>query len=220
MPPTTVKTLTGQRFGKLVVIERAPRPDSKRAYWVCQCDCGRTAVKMGKYLLCGDTSSCGCEQRAMRARGNNHRYADLPKTHRREYTIWRSMKSRCYVTSSSNFKFYGAKGITVCERWRTDFALFLEDMGPCPPEFTLDRIDPAKPYEPANCRWASWLTQHNNTSRNRMVTVGTRTMSLAQYVREAAPDLVYNTIWKRMRAESLAAPEAVRAIRTHRATPQ
>ena len=217
MALSPAKDLTGQRFGLLTVVERAPRQKARRASWMCRCDCGQTAVKMGKYLLNGDTRSCGCEQKAMRASGNgNRKYGDMARTHRREYTIWRAMKSRCYVESSSNFAHYGGRGITVCDRWRDDFAAFIADMGPCPEGFTLDRVDPAKSYDPSNCRWASWLTQHNNTRRNRMVLIGDRRVTLAEYMREAAPDLDYHDVWRRMRDHSESAPEAAKAIRQHR----
>lgn len=163
---TQAKDLTGQRFGKLLVLHREPK-DNPRTFWRCRCDCGQSTVKMGKYLTSGDTRSCGCDQRAMRQRGNP-KYADTiaHRDHRREYTIWRSMKSRCLVKSSSNYRFYGAKGVTVCEAWRDDFAAFYRDMGPCPENYTLDRIDPFGHYEPANCRWLSWDEQHRNLRRH------------------------------------------------------
>src|SRR4029077_3212463 len=111
--------LTGVRFGQLVVLTQA-LTRKNRACWLCVCDCGVHTVKKAKYLLNGDTSSCGCEQRASRARGNPLQ-GNARNLHKREYTIWRSMKSRCYVTSSSNYRFYGARGVTVCDRWRSDF---------------------------------------------------------------------------------------------------
>jgi len=165
--------LVGQRFGRLLVV--APAQGVRRSYWLCQCDCGQRAVKMGKYLLNGDTQSCGCKQDEYRAQGN-HKYDDMPITHRREYISWRSMKSRCYVVSSSNYRFYGARGVTVCDRWRDDFAAFVEDMGRRPEGLTLDRIDPEGHYEPSNCRWATWEVQHKNLRavRRRPVPRATR----------------------------------------------
>jgi hypothetical protein len=164
----SLKVLLGRRFGKLVVLERHQNPASMRAFWLCRCDCGTEAVKMGKYLLNGDTRSCGCDQRTYRARGN-HKHGDIiaKLDHKREYTIWRSMKSRCYTPSSSNYRFYGAKGVSVCDRWLSDFRHFIADMGQCPPDYTLDRINPSGNYEPDNCRWASWELQHKNLRKSK-----------------------------------------------------
>jgi hypothetical protein len=212
MPPTTVKTLTGQRFGKLVVLERAHRPDSKRAYWTCRCDCGRIAVKMGKYLLNGDTSSCGCAQVAMRKRGNM-KYGELPANTSREYGIWRSMKSRCHIESSNSYQHYGARGVSVCERWRDDFRAFMEDMGRCPKGWTLDRKDPNGNYQPDNCRWATWETQATNKRRTIRCEFNGATMTLMQLV--AITGLDYHALHRELRTNGRSGDEAVRVV-THR----
>lgn len=72
------------------------------------------------------------------------------------------MIGRCYLSSNKSYVRYGAKGVTVCDRWRENFAHFVEDMGERPPGYTLDRIDPFGNYSPENCRWASKLTQSQN----------------------------------------------------------
>lgn len=78
------------------------------------------------------------------------------------YARWKSMMQRCYTKSATNYKYYGAAGITVCERWH-DFALFLADMGECPDKsMTLDRIKNDLGYQPGNCRWATKAAQNRN----------------------------------------------------------
>ena len=73
-----------------------------------------------------------------------------------EYLIWRNIRDRCSNPNYKPFAFYGARGITVCERWRKSFAAFIEDMGWRPdPSLTVDRVDNDKGYEPGNCRWAT-----------------------------------------------------------------
>lgn len=71
------------------------------------------------------------------------------------------MRRRCNDPTRWNYKYYGAKGVAVCERWN-DFANFLVDMGVRPNGTTLDRIDPTGNYEKSNCRWADRITQRAN----------------------------------------------------------
>ena len=114
---------------------------------------------------------------------------------RPEYMCWSSMKQRCQNPKATVYKFYGARGITVCERWML-FDDFLADMGPRPAGTTLDRIDSNGNYEPGNCRWANHIEQHNNTRRNRTITIGGRTQTIAQWAREAG--LKRNTLRYRL----------------------
>lgn len=70
------------------------------------------------------------------------------------YQSWQAMKSRCQRAGNASFRWYGAVGITVCERWLS-FENFLEYMGERPLGTTLDRLDYRGNYEPSNCRWAT-----------------------------------------------------------------
>lgn len=80
-----------------------------------------------------------------------------------EYRAWLNMISRCTTKNPSFYKKYGARGITVCKRWRESFTAFLEDMGRKPsPDLSLDRINNDGNYKPGNCRWATDKEQANN----------------------------------------------------------
>jgi len=96
-----------------------------------------------------------------------------------EYKIWASMKTRCLNERDPAFRYYGARGITVCDRWRDSFEAFLEDMGARPSaEHTLEREDNNGNYEPGNCKWATRVTQMRNTRRAILVTIGPETLPL------------------------------------------
>jgi hypothetical protein len=92
----------------------------------------------------------------------------IPITYRSEYNAWRNMKSRCYSVKNDSYKYYGARGIKVCNRWLHSFKNFLEDMRYKPgPEYSLDRINNDGNYEPKNCRWATAKEQSRNTRRQQ-----------------------------------------------------
>jgi len=85
-----------------------------------------------------------------------------------EYISWQSMKSRCLNKADKDYCNYGGIGITVCERWIRSFSDFYKDMGSKPnSKFTIDRISVYGNYEPANCRWASALTQQRNRRNSK-----------------------------------------------------
>lgn len=90
---------------------------------------------------------------------NRQRERDRPA----EWRVWQAMKRRCYNPRAQNYKYYGGRGITVCERWRDSFAAFSEDMGPRPtPKHTIDRKDNDGNYEPENCKWSTPIEQRAN----------------------------------------------------------
>lgn len=105
------------------------------------------------------------------------------------YDVWRAMIRRCCHLQNRQYRHYGGRGITVCERWRNSFSAFKADMGLPPPGLTLDRINNDGNYEPSNCRWATYVQQANNTRRNRYVFVDGQILTLAQAARHfGVPD--------------------------------
>lgn len=100
--------------------------------------------------------------------------------HTDEYRIWRHMRTRCENQNSPAYKWYGGRGIQVCERW-LDFKNFSDDMGARPSKaHTIDRVNVHGNYEPSNCRWATMKTQQRNRSNNLIYTHKGVTASLAE----------------------------------------
>jgi len=97
------------------------------------------------------------------------------------YIIWAAMKYRCHSKTSKDFRHYGGRGISVCDRWLNSFPNFLADMGERPDGMTLDRKDNGKGYYPDNCRWATQTEQMNNTRCNKFITHNGLTFTESQW---------------------------------------
>jgi hypothetical protein len=173
---TAPEDLTGQRFGRLLVIGPAPsRPRYPK--WQCKCSCGRTAVVGGQNLRNGSNVSCGCFRRP---HGHASKGGDAISP---TYHSWTHMVARCTDSGSDHFAHYGGRGITVCDRWRS-FENFLADMGERPPGTSIDRHpNNDGNYEPGNCRWATPREQMNNTRLTRRLTFRGETASVSEWAR-------------------------------------
>lgn len=123
-------------------------------------------------------------------------------THRmtktRTFRIWQKMRRRCNDPKEQNYSRYGGRGITVCDRWADSFETFLADMGVCPDGMTLDRVNADGNYEPANCRWATMLTQSRNRTNNVILEHDGRSMCMSEWAAETG--IRIGTLWWRHRA--------------------
>lgn len=102
-----------------------------------------------------------------------------------EYNSWRAMKKRCYCPTHQHYKSYGARGITVCDRWRSNFDAFLSDMGKKPtPAHTLERKRVNENYVPNNCTWATVIEQANNRRSTIYLTAYGKTQAIGLWALE------------------------------------
>lgn len=160
----------GTRFGRLVTISAVRYTGTEPAHVEVVCDCGKYRDLPLTRLTTGETSSCGCLQAELRSQGPHKTHGatvgftaggKLPKL----YRVWVKMRSRCNDPNAQNYRWYGAKGIKVCDLWNDSFPAFekwARDNGYAD-GLEIDRIESDDDYRPGNCRW---VTKRQNI-RNR-----------------------------------------------------
>jgi len=165
----------GERNNRLTIISECGKDTWGKVIWECQCDCGKHIKTTYSNFV--NIFSCGCyskEQASIRQK--THGQAGVTS----EYNTWSSMKERCLNSNNPNYKRYGGRGITVCEKW-LNFEGFFEDMGVKPtPKHTIDRINNDGNYEQSNCKWATRKEQANNRSSNRIISLNGYNKTVSQ----------------------------------------
>lgn len=185
-----------RKFGRLKVLYETephikPSGQSMTKYH-CICDCGKEVDVVGSKLRTGHTTSCGCHRKELLYK---HGYGKL-----RIYRIWQAMISRCYYKGDAGYKYYGGRGISVCELWLNDFLSFKNwaVSNGYKDYLTIDRIDTNGNYEPSNCRWATYKEQANNKRNNRILTVNGVSMTVSEWSDKTgiSPKAIYGRIAK------------------------
>ncbi len=192
--PETFSRLTtiGPRF-------RLPvgKQGNRQSFQVCQCVCGCVGLVNVNYLKTGHTKSCGCLSSELTSQRNTkHGMCGTP-----EYYIWHAMKARCCNNNSSNYEYYGGRGVTVCDRWldpKNGFANFLADMGLRPEgAYSIERKEVNGNYYPGNCCWATVEQQARNKRDNHNIIHKGKTQCLTAWAEEVGMN--YYTLKTRIR---------------------
>lgn len=151
------------RFTYLVVLRSVGVPYGKKGkYYECKCDCGKIKIVKGSYLSRGDTKSCGCYK--SQTTSKRRKVHGGRRTHL--YYIWSTMKARCFKPTLKTYKYYGAKGISVCNEW-LDFSVFQSwaMLNGYQDGLSIDRINSDGNYCPENCRW---ITRSENARKSQL----------------------------------------------------
>lgn len=161
--------LTGQRFGRWIVIERSENSPIGHTGWLCRCDCGTEKVVDAWNLRNGRSKSCGC----LRTEMTKKNALVHGMSNSRLYMVWHTMLARCYSRKCKGYVYYGGQGIGVCNEWRYDFVAFYDwaishgyDENAPQGQCVLGRIDANKDYRPDNCRWTT-MAEVSRNRRNR-----------------------------------------------------
>jgi hypothetical protein len=171
--------LTGMKFGRLTVIEYAGQ--ATNSLWLCRCECGNEKVIKSGHFKNGSIKSCGClNSELSKLRATTHGQSGRT----REYKTWQNMKSRCSNPKNNRFYIYGARGITVCNRWLHSFENFFSDMGKCPNGMSIERVDVNGNYEHSNCKWATRIEQANNTRSNHVIKYNGEELTITEWGRK------------------------------------
>ena len=191
-----VENLIGKRFGRLVVISRAPNGRNWHSRWNCICDCGNQCIVSASHLKNGHTQSCGCYHiEQIKEKNTKHGYFGSAI-----YLEHNAMKKRCYNSNHNEYHIYGGRGITMYEPWQKSFQAYYDYVSKLPnfgkEGYTLNRIDNDGNYEPNNVEWATPKEQANNTRRNRFITYDGRAQTLQQWADETG--IKVGTLWARL----------------------
>lgn len=198
LPPRVID-LSGMVFTRLTVL-RFCRTEDNYSAWLCQCSCGNTIVVKGCFLRSKNCQSCGCLHHDSIT---THGMTKSP-----EYVAWRAMKFRCYREKDASYRYYGARGITVCDRWKCSFENWLLDVGKRPsPLYTFGRKNNDGNYEPGNCAWELGEEQGNNRRNNIRYSYRGENLTVPQWARKIG--INSKTLRARLRNKNLTIQQAL-----------
>jgi hypothetical protein len=159
--------ITGERFGRLVAMQRVGKDKRNNALWRCKCDCGNEVIRSTSELRKRSNHSCGClAKEHLKDMSRNNITHGMTGT--RLYGCYKGMMSRCYREKDIHYKAYGGRGITVCDEWKNNSQSFIDwalNHGYAD-NLTIERINVNGNYEPSNCTWIPMSEQYKNKQSN------------------------------------------------------
>jgi hypothetical protein len=170
-------SLIGKRYGRLTVMEYITG-NPKHKLVKCICDCGKEWTGRASSLKSGNTLSCGCFKKETTAK--KHLKHGLFGT--RIYRTWSHIIQRCENPKTENYKYYGGRGIKVCDEWHK-FEVFYQwaMANGYEDNLEIDRIDSNRSYEPDNCRWVTRKENNRNTRNNHFIKIGSETKPIGEW---------------------------------------
>ena len=175
-----LKPMIGKTFENWTVLEHdIERSVDRKTFYICECKCGTNRSVRADVLRNGRSISCGCLKKEMlRERVTTHGMTKTPL-----HNVWIALKDRCTNPNNQRFKYYGGKGVKVCEEWKHDFQKFYDfaiENG-WKKGLTIDRMDNDGDYSPENCHFITNRKQQLNKSNNNRVTINGETLTIKEW---------------------------------------
>lgn len=195
----------GNKFGRLeikeIYLKKYKSEGKNRSFCWCLCDCGNYKEIRLDGLKSGATKSCGCLQKEIAKQNKSSFKHGKSGGKNKLYEIWYGLKQRCLNPNGPSWKYYGGRGIAVCEEWKNNYLKFEEWAlsNGYKKGLTIDRIDNNGNYCPRNCRWVTRKEQANNRSSNVYLTVFGETKTMLDWFKdERCKVKIYKTLKSRI----------------------
>lgn len=200
------KDITGERIGRLLVLNRVPTPEGKKkqVYYLCQCDCGNTKILAASNLRSkSPTQSCGClldeARKNVWANREKPRGGDSTNPeYKGIFYCWERMIKRCDNPKDKRYSCYGGRGIKVCDEWY-DYNIFREWAlaNGYKKGLSIERNDVNGNYEPSNCSWITMKEQARNKQNTAYATYHGETKTILEW--SEITGIPYKTLHARLR---------------------
>lgn len=202
-----------KKYNKLTILSISKNnSDIKMIKVLCKCDCGNEKIVYLNNVIRGLTKSCGCIRKK-----NGYKQGTNNKTHGQSktklYKLYKNVINRCYKKNHERYKYYGGKGIKVCDTWLNDFESFYNwaYANGYKQGLSIDRIDNNGNYEPNNCRWVDMSIQSTNKRNTVYLTYNNKTQSMKQWADELG--LNYDHFKYRIRDKNMTIDEAIEDLK-------